>query len=119
MAPPLDADARMAIEHLRNFLHMGVNQLADPEAFSQFRASLDAVMSLGLLDSTKLDELQTRLAEGEEMLARFADVRRRMVEGCSLDEELDEIKERTHPAMASLKDNELLVQRENEELVLV
>ena len=88
---------------------MGVNQLADPETFSQFRESLDATMSLGLLDSTKLDKLQARLAEGEEMLSRFAEAGRRMAEGCSLDKELAEIKERTHPAMASLKENELLV----------
>ncbi|PQM36579.1 uncharacterized protein Pyn_40817 [Prunus yedoensis var. nudiflora] len=71
-------------------------------------------MALGLLDSAQLDELQVRLAEGEEMISRYAEAGLRMSEGCSLDQELVEIKQQTQPAMALLKENELILQKENE-----
>ncbi|CAL2230067.1 unnamed protein product [Prunus armeniaca] len=89
------------------------------EAFMEFRFSLDTAMALGLLDSAQLDELQVCLAEGEEMIGRYAEANMRMTEGCSLEQEPSVIKEQVQPAMARLKENDLVVQRENEELVQV
>ncbi|PQM38286.1 uncharacterized protein Pyn_39215 [Prunus yedoensis var. nudiflora] len=116
---PLDEDSRAAVERLRDFLHMGVHQMIDVESFMEFRSYLDTAMALGLLDSAQLDELQVRLAEGEEMIGRFAMVGMKMIEGCSLEQELAEIKQQAQPAMAQLKENDLIVQRENEELAQV
>ncbi|PQM33961.1 uncharacterized protein Pyn_37417 [Prunus yedoensis var. nudiflora] len=73
----------------------------------------------GLLDSAQLDEMQVRMAEGEEMINRYAEAGMRMTERCSLEQELAEIKQQTQPAMAQLKENNLIVQRENEELAQV
>ncbi|BFG35179.1 hypothetical protein CerSpe_214530 [Prunus speciosa] len=42
-----------------------------------------------------------------------------MTEGCSLEQELAEIKQQAQPAMAQLKENDLVVKRENEELAQV
>ncbi|PQM38711.1 uncharacterized protein Pyn_41042 [Prunus yedoensis var. nudiflora] len=58
------------------------------EAFMEFRSYLDTAMALGLLDSAQLDELQARLAEGEEMIGQYAEATMRMTEGCSLEQEL-------------------------------
>ncbi|CAL2239697.1 unnamed protein product [Prunus armeniaca] len=43
----------------------------------------------------------------------------RITEGCSLGQELLVIKEQVQPAMARLKENDLVVERENEELAQV
>ncbi|CAL2259371.1 unnamed protein product [Prunus armeniaca] len=85
----------------------------------EFRSCLDTTMALGLLDSAQLDELQARLAEGDEMIGRYAEANIRMTEGCSLEQELSVIKEQVQPTMARLKENDLVLQRENEELVQV
>ncbi|CAL8163023.1 unnamed protein product [Prunus armeniaca] len=42
-----------------------------------------------------------------------------MIEGCSLEQELSVIKEQVQPAMARLKENDLVIQRENEEFAQV
>ncbi|CAL8087374.1 unnamed protein product [Prunus armeniaca] len=89
------------------------------EAFMELRSCLDTSMALDLLDSAQLDELQARLAEGEEMIGRYAEANMRMTEGCLLEEKLSVIKEQVQPAMARLKENDLVVQRENEELAQV
>ncbi|CAL8085297.1 unnamed protein product [Prunus armeniaca] len=86
------------------------------EAFMEFMSCLDTAMALGLLDLAQLDELQARLAEGEEMIGRYAEANMRMTEGCSLEQELSAIKEQVQPAMARLKENDLVIQRDNEEL---
>ncbi|CAL2266109.1 unnamed protein product [Prunus armeniaca] len=85
------------------------------EAFMEFKSCLDTAMALGLLDSAQLDELHARLAEGEEMIGRYM----RMTEGCSLEQELSAIKEQVQPAMARFQENDLVIQRENEELAQV
>ncbi|PQQ08552.1 uncharacterized protein Pyn_10757 [Prunus yedoensis var. nudiflora] len=51
----------------------------------EFRLCLDTAMALGLLDLAQLDELQVRLAEGEEMINRYAEAGIRMTEGCLLE----------------------------------
>ncbi|PQP98090.1 uncharacterized protein Pyn_40212 [Prunus yedoensis var. nudiflora] len=43
-----------------------------PSLSNVVRSCLDTAMALGLLDSAQLDELQPRLAEGEEMIGRYA-----------------------------------------------
>ncbi|CAL2256857.1 unnamed protein product [Prunus armeniaca] len=116
---PLDEDSRAVIERLREFLFLGVHQMTTSEAFMEFRSCLDTAMALGLLDSAQLDELQARLAEGEEMIGRYAEANMKMTEGCSLKQELSTIKEQVQPAMARLKENDLVIQRENEELAKV
>ncbi|PQM36577.1 uncharacterized protein Pyn_40815 [Prunus yedoensis var. nudiflora] len=80
----------------------------------EFRSCLDVAMALGLLDSAQLDELQVHLGEGEEMIGRYAEAGMRMTEGCSLEQELAEIKQQAQPAMAQLKENDLTIQGENE-----
>ncbi|PQQ01247.1 uncharacterized protein Pyn_32245 [Prunus yedoensis var. nudiflora] len=85
----------------------------------EFRSCLDAAMALGLLDSAQLDELQVRLAKGEEIMGQYAKAGMRMTEGCSLEQELTTIKHQAQPAMAQLKENDLIVHRENEELAQV
>ncbi|CAL8993886.1 unnamed protein product [Prunus brigantina] len=116
VSDPLNKDSRAAIERLREFLFLGVHEMTTAEAFMEFRSCLDTAMALGLLDSAQLDELQTRLAEGEEMIGRYAEANMRTTKGCSLEQELSVIKEQVQPAMARLKENDLVVQRENEEL---
>ncbi|CAL9030050.1 unnamed protein product [Prunus brigantina] len=116
---PLDEDSKAVIERLREFLLCDAYQMTTAEAFMEFRSCLDTAMAMGLLDSAQLDELQVRLAEGEEMISRCAEASRRMTEGCLLEQELSVIKEQVRPAMASLKENDLVVQRENEELAQV
>ncbi|PQM42766.1 uncharacterized protein Pyn_37836 [Prunus yedoensis var. nudiflora] len=113
---PLDEDSKAIIERLRDFLHMEVHQMTSAETFVEFKSCLDTAMTLGLLDSAQLDKLQVRLAEGEEMIGRYAEAGMRMTEGCSLEQELAEIKQQAQPAMAQLKENDLVVQRENKEL---
>ncbi|CAL2229954.1 unnamed protein product [Prunus armeniaca] len=116
---PLDEDSKAVAEKLREFLFFGVHQMTSAEAFLEFRSCLDTAMAMGLLDSAQLDELQARLAEGEEMIGRYAEVNMRMTEGCSLEQELLAKKELVQPTMTSLKENDLVVQRENEELAQV
>ncbi|XP_021822416.1 uncharacterized protein LOC110763841 [Prunus avium] len=116
---PLDEDSRAIVERLREFLFFGVHQMTTVKAFMEFRSCLDATMALGLLNSAQLDELHARLAEGEEMIGRYAEATMRMAKGCSLEQELAVIKEQVRPAMAQLKENDLVVQRENEELAQV
>ncbi|CAL8112907.1 unnamed protein product [Prunus armeniaca] len=53
------------------------------------------------------------------MIGRYAEANLRMAEGCSLEQELLAIKEQVQPTMARLKENDLVVQRENEELAQV
>ncbi|CAL2277910.1 unnamed protein product [Prunus armeniaca] len=53
------------------------------------------------------------------MIGRYAEANMRMTEGCSFEQELLVIKEQVQPAMARLKENDLVVQRENEELAQV
>ncbi|CAL8162671.1 unnamed protein product [Prunus armeniaca] len=53
------------------------------------------------------------------MIGRYAKANLRMTEGCSLEQELSVIKEQVQPAMARLKENDLIVQRENEEIAQV
>ncbi|PQQ18291.1 uncharacterized protein Pyn_39111 [Prunus yedoensis var. nudiflora] len=53
------------------------------------------------------------------MISWYAKAEMRMTEGCSLEQELAAIKQQAQPAMAQLKENDLVVQRENEELVQV
>ncbi|PQQ05220.1 uncharacterized protein Pyn_08972 [Prunus yedoensis var. nudiflora] len=113
---PLDEDSKAVVERLREFLFFGVHQMTTAEVFMEFRSCLDTAMALGLLNSAQLDELQPRLAEGEEMIGRYAEATMRMTKGCSLEQELVEIKEQVQPAMARLKEDDLVVQRENEEL---
>ncbi|CAL2276282.1 unnamed protein product [Prunus armeniaca] len=113
---PLDEDSRAVIQRLREYLFLGVHQMTTTEAFMEFRSCLDTAMALGLLDSAQLDELQAHLAEGEEMIGRYAEANIRMTEGCSLKQELSAIKDQVQPAMARLKENDLVIQRENEEL---
>ncbi|XP_008229027.1 PREDICTED: uncharacterized protein KIAA0754-like [Prunus mume] len=115
----LDEDSRAVVENLQEFLFFGVHQMTTAEAFMEFRSCLDTAMAMGLLDSAQLDELQVRLAEGEEMIGRYAEANLRMTEGCSLEQELLAIKEQVQPAMAHLKENDLVVQQENEELAQV
>ncbi|CAL9007282.1 unnamed protein product, partial [Prunus brigantina] len=103
---PLDEDSKVVVERLREFLFFGVHQMT-------------TAMAMGLLDSAQLDELQARLAEGEEMIGWYAEANMRITEGCSLKQELSVIKEQVQPAMAHLKENDLVVQRENEELAQV
>ncbi|CAL9005389.1 unnamed protein product [Prunus brigantina] len=93
--------------------------MTSAEAFLEFRPCLDTAMAMGLLDSAQLDELQARLAKGEEMIGRYTEANMRMTEGRSLEQELLVIKEQVQPTMASLKENDLVVQRENEELAHV
>ncbi|CAL8089346.1 unnamed protein product [Prunus armeniaca] len=116
---PLDEDSRAVIQKLREYLFLRVHQMTTAEAFMEFRSCLDTAMALGLLDSAQLDKLQARLAEGEEMIGRYAEANIRMTEGCSLEQELSVIKDQVQPAMACLKENDLVIQRENEELVQV
>ncbi|CAL2240270.1 unnamed protein product [Prunus armeniaca] len=116
---PLDEDSRAVIQRLREYLFLGVHQMTTVEAFMAFRSCLDTAMALGLLDSAQLDELQARLAEGEEMIGRYVEANIRMTEGCSLEQELSAIKDQVQPAMARLKENDLVIQRENEELAQV
>ncbi|CAL2248426.1 unnamed protein product [Prunus armeniaca] len=116
---PLDEDSSAVIERLWEYLFLGVHQITTAEAFMEFRSCLDTAMALGLLDSTQLDELQARLSEGEEMIDRYAEANIRMTEGCSLEQELSVIKDQFQPAMARLKENDLVIQRENEELAQV
>ncbi|CAL8089047.1 unnamed protein product [Prunus armeniaca] len=94
-------------------------EMTSAEAFLEFRSCLDTAMAMGLLDSAQLDELQARLAKGEEMIGRYVEVHMRMTEECSLEQELLAKKELVQPTMASLKENDLVVQRENEELTQV
>ncbi|PQM40057.1 uncharacterized protein Pyn_07209 [Prunus yedoensis var. nudiflora] len=116
---PLDEDSKTVVERLREFLFLGVHQMTATEAFMEFRSCLDRAMALGLLNSAQLDELKARLAEGEDMIGRYAEAVMRMVEGSSLEQELVEIKEQVRLAMARLKENDLVIQRENEELAQV
>ncbi|CAL9001123.1 unnamed protein product [Prunus brigantina] len=58
------------------------------------------------------------------MIGRYAEANMRMIERCSLEQELSAIKGQVQPAMctntmASLKENDLVVRRENEELAQV
>ncbi|PQM38252.1 uncharacterized protein Pyn_26617 [Prunus yedoensis var. nudiflora] len=53
------------------------------------------------------------------MINRYAEAGMKMTEGYSLEQELAAIKEQVQPAMAHLKENDLVIQRENEELVQV
>ena len=53
------------------------------------------------------------------MLGRCAEASRRMTEGCLLEQELAAIKEQVQPIMARLKENDLVVRKENEELAQV
>ncbi|CAL8113188.1 unnamed protein product [Prunus armeniaca] len=101
---PLDKDSKAVVERLQEFLFFGVHQMTTAEAFMEFKSCLDTAMALGLLDSAQLDELQANM---------------RMTERCSLEQELSVIKEQVQPAMARLKENDLVVQRENEELAQV
>ncbi|CAL2238693.1 unnamed protein product [Prunus armeniaca] len=112
---PLD-DSRAVIERLREYLFLRVHQMTTAEAFMEFKSCLDTAMALGLLDSAQLDELQARLAESEEMIGRYAEANIRMTEGCSLEQELSAIKNQLQPAMARLKENDLVIRRENEQL---
>ncbi|KAI5317263.1 hypothetical protein L3X38_036970 [Prunus dulcis] len=64
-----------------------------PRTFDEFKGCLDIAMALGLLDSAKLDELHTRLAEVELMISRYAEAATKMTMGCKLNEELAIIKE--------------------------
>ncbi|CAL9011972.1 unnamed protein product [Prunus brigantina] len=116
---PLDEDSKAVIERLREFLLCDAYQMITAEAFMEFRSCLDTAMAMGLLDSAQLNELQVRLAEGKEMIGPCAEASRRMTEGCLLEQELSMIKDQARPAMASLKENDLVVQRENEELAQV
>ncbi|PQQ05602.1 uncharacterized protein Pyn_17727 [Prunus yedoensis var. nudiflora] len=116
---PLDEDSKTVIERLREFLLLGVHQITAAGALMEFRSCLDTAMVIGLLDLAQLDELQARLAEDEGMIGRYAEAVMRMVEGSSLEQDLVEIKEKVQPTMARLKENDLVVQRENEELVQV
>ncbi|CAL9017723.1 unnamed protein product [Prunus brigantina] len=116
---PLDEDYKAVLERLREFLFCDAHQMTTAEAFAEFRACLDEAMAMGLLDSAQLDELQVRLAEGEEMLGRCAEASMRMTEGCLLEQELAAIKKQVQPTMARLKENDLVVRRENEELAQV
>ncbi|CAL2273621.1 unnamed protein product [Prunus armeniaca] len=116
---PLDKDSKAVVERLQEFLFFGVHQMTTAEAFMEFKSCLDTAMALGLLDSAQLDELQARLAEGDEMIGRYAEANMRMTDGCSLEQELSVIKEQVQPAMARLKENDLVVQRENEKLAQV
>ncbi|PQM39876.1 uncharacterized protein Pyn_10231 [Prunus yedoensis var. nudiflora] len=93
--------------------------MANAQTFEEFRSCLDTAMALGLLDLAQLDELQIRLAEGEEMIGRYAKAGMKMTEGCSLEHEPEVIKQQAQPAMAQLKENDLVVQRESEELTQV
>ncbi|PQP92898.1 uncharacterized protein Pyn_33142 [Prunus yedoensis var. nudiflora] len=93
--------------------------MADTQTFQKFWSCLDMAMALDLLDSAQLDELQIRLAVDEEMISRYAEAEMKMIEGCSLEHELAEIKQQAQPAMAQLKENDLVVQRESEELTQV
>ncbi|PQQ06136.1 uncharacterized protein Pyn_36331 [Prunus yedoensis var. nudiflora] len=86
--------------------------MANAENFWEF-------MSIGLLDSAQLDERQVRLAMVKEMIGRYAKAGMRMSEGGMLDQGLVEIKQQTQLAMALLKETELTVQKENEELAQV
>ncbi|PQP91942.1 uncharacterized protein Pyn_34077 [Prunus yedoensis var. nudiflora] len=104
---PLDEDSKTVIERLREFLLLGVQQMTATGALMEFRSCLDTAMAIGLLDSAQLDELQARLAEGEEMISRYAEAVTRMAEGSSLEQDLVEIKEKVQPAMARLKENDL------------
>ncbi|CAL9029152.1 unnamed protein product [Prunus brigantina] len=113
---PLDEESKAIIERLREFLLCDAQQMTTAEAFLEFRTCLDAAMAMGLLDSAQLDELQERLAEGEEMLGRCAEASVKMTEGCLLEQELSMIKEQVRPTMARLKENDLVIRRENEEL---
>ncbi|KAL6280374.1 hypothetical protein ACE6H2_017255 [Prunus campanulata] len=116
---PLDEDSMTIIERLREFLLLGVREMTATGALMEFRSCLDTAMAIGLLDSAQLDELQARLAEGEEMIGRYAEAVTRMAEGSLLEQDLVGIKEKVEPAMARLKENDLVVQRENEELAQV
>ncbi|CAL8175382.1 unnamed protein product [Prunus armeniaca] len=116
---PLDEDSKAVIGRLREYLFLGVHQMTTAKAFMEFRSCLDMAMALGLLDSAPLDKLQARLVEGEEMIGRYAEANIRMIEGCSLEQELSAIKDQVQPAMARLKENDLVIQRENEELAQV
>ncbi|CAL8992756.1 unnamed protein product [Prunus brigantina] len=116
---PLDEDYKAVLERLREFLLCDAYQMTTAEAFIEFRACLDEAMAMGLLDSAQLDELQLRLAEGEEMLGRCAEASMRMTEGCLLEQELAAIKEQVQPIMARLKESDLVVRKENEELAQV
>ncbi|PQP92962.1 uncharacterized protein Pyn_33738 [Prunus yedoensis var. nudiflora] len=116
---PLDEDSKTIVERLREFLFLDVRQMTTTGAIAEFRSCLDMAMAIGLLDSAQLDELQVRLAEGEEMIGRFAEATMRMAEGRSLEQDLAEIKEKVQPAMARLKENDLVVHLENEELAQV
>ncbi|CAL9012337.1 unnamed protein product, partial [Prunus brigantina] len=78
---PLDEDSRVVAEKLREFLFFGVHQMTTAEAFMEFMSCLDTAMAMSLLDSAQLDELQVRLAEGEEMIGRYAEANMRMTEG--------------------------------------
>ncbi|XP_021821695.1 uncharacterized protein CG45076-like [Prunus avium] len=116
---PLDEDSKTVIERLREFLLLDVRQMTAVGSITEFRSCLDTAMALGLLDLAQLDELQARLAEGEEMIGRYAEAVTRMAEGSSLEQDLEVIKEQVQPAMARMKENDLVVQRENEELAQV
>ncbi|CAL9011938.1 unnamed protein product [Prunus brigantina] len=116
---PLDEESKAIIERLREFLLCDAHQMTTAEAFLEFSTCLDAAMAMGLLDSAQLDELQEHLAEGEEMLGRCAEASGKMNEGCLLEQELSMIKEQVRPTMARLKENDLVIRRENEELAQV
>ncbi|PQQ12202.1 uncharacterized protein Pyn_00243 [Prunus yedoensis var. nudiflora] len=87
---PLDEDSKTIVERLREFLLLGVHEMIAAGAIMEFRSCLDTAMALGLLDSAQLDELQARLAEGEEMIGRYAEAVARMAEGNSLEQDLVE-----------------------------
>ncbi|CAL2240308.1 unnamed protein product [Prunus armeniaca] len=53
------------------------------------------------------------------MIGRYAKANIRMTEGCSIEQELSAIKEQVQPVMARLKENDLVIERENEELAQV
>ncbi|CAL2244736.1 unnamed protein product [Prunus armeniaca] len=59
------------------------------------------------------------LGRGRGVIGRYAEANIRMTEGCSLEQELSAIKDQVQLAMAHLKENDLVIQRENEELAQV
>ncbi|KAI5322068.1 hypothetical protein L3X38_031140 [Prunus dulcis] len=66
-----------------------------------------------------LNELHAHMAEGEPMIARFAEAATRMAEGSMLDEELVKLKEQSQLIISTLREDKLLLGRANEELARV
>ncbi|PQP91851.1 uncharacterized protein Pyn_25391 [Prunus yedoensis var. nudiflora] len=83
---------------------------------AKFIQPVEEAMRVALKDAD-WDPLPTKTSRGKK--APVVPSRLRMSEGCSLDQELVEIKQQTQPAMALLKKNELILQKENEELAQV